>query len=101
MDHGAEAALVPAAGFDLDQTIFRGVTKRISRMVLHERLCKEPFWADRAQERVRLQYAAVPRAPAPDQALLDFMRDECDFAMEHADGSFLDHLQFCYEYSAA
>ena len=29
------------------------------------------------------------------------MNDKCDFAMEHADGSFMDHLQFCYEYGCA
>lgn len=28
------------------------------------------------------------------------MKDECNFKCEHADGSFLDHLQFCYEYGA-
>jgi hypothetical protein len=27
------------------------------------------------------------------------MREECDFATEHADGSFMEHLQFCYEYA--
>jgi len=28
------------------------------------------------------------------------MFEECDFAIEHADGSFLDHLNFCQEYAA-
>lgn len=28
------------------------------------------------------------------------MVSECDFNVEHADGSFLDHLYFCFEYSA-
>jgi hypothetical protein len=27
------------------------------------------------------------------------MIEECDFDVEHADGSFLDHLYFCYEYT--
>merc|ERR1712014_459605 len=26
---------------------------------------------------------------------------DCDFNCEHADGSFMDHLQFCYEYGLA
>merc|ERR1712151_1143391 len=30
----------------------------------------------------------------------NFMSDECDFACEHADGSFMDHLNFCHDYSA-
>ena len=42
----------------------------------------------------------VPKAPSHDRALIEFMNDDCDFAMEHADGSFMDHLKFCYEYSA-
>ncbi len=29
-----------------------------------------------------------------------FLVDECDFDVEHADGSFLDHLYFVYEYTA-
>ena len=29
------------------------------------------------------------------------MNEECDFAVEHADGSFMDHLKFCFEYSHA
>ena len=28
------------------------------------------------------------------------MVDECDFSMEHADGTFLEHLVFCHDYSA-
>ena len=37
--------------------------------------------------------------PVVDPALLRFMVEECDFDVEHADGSFLDHLYFCFEYS--
>ena len=33
--------------------------------------------------------------------LLRFMVEECDFDVEHADGSFLDHLYFCFEYGVA
>merc|ERR1712070_602306 len=32
--------------------------------------------------------------------LLSFMQNDCNFDCEHADGTFLDHLQFCYEYCA-
>ena len=32
--------------------------------------------------------------PEVDPLLLKFMREECDFDVEHADGSFLDHLYF-------
>jgi hypothetical protein len=30
---------------------------------------------------------------------MQFLVSECDFDVEHADGSFLDHLYFCYEYT--
>ena len=30
---------------------------------------------------------------------MQFLVTECDFNVEHADGSFLDHLYFCFEYS--
>ena len=34
-------------------------------------------------------------------ALNDFMENDCDFAMEHADGSFKDHLAFFQDYTNA
>ena len=37
--------------------------------------------------------------PAVSAALMQFLVNECDFNVEHADGSFLDHLYFCFEYS--
>ena len=48
-------------------------------------------------------YARIdqPNASPVDQSLLTFMVEQCDFDVEHADGSFLDHLYFCYEYRAA
>jgi hypothetical protein len=36
--------------------------------------------------------------PVVDPTLLAFLAEECDFDVEHADGSFLDHLYFGYEY---
>jgi hypothetical protein len=37
--------------------------------------------------------------PQVDPELITFMVNECDFDVEHADGSFLDHLYFCFEYT--
>merc|ERR1712194_905653 len=39
-----------------------------------------------------------PMPASPD--LLNFMVNECDFKVEHADGSFMDHLTFCRDYCA-
>ncbi|CAK9071665.1 Hypothetical protein SCF082_LOCUS35408 [Durusdinium trenchii] len=62
---------------------------------------RQVFWSDEVARKIEADFQALPEAPKHDQALLDFMKNDCDFAMEHADGSFMDHLQFCYEYSVA
>jgi hypothetical protein len=51
---------------------------------------------------VRAEYEAARAAhplPAVSPELMRFLVSECDFDVEHADGSFLDHLYFCFEYS--
>ncbi|KAH8095189.1 hypothetical protein JL720_2468 [Aureococcus anophagefferens] len=76
-DHGGEVVLVTNNNFALAPTIFRNVSSPS-----------------------RAAFAKIPRAPDYAPPLLQFMNEDCDFAMEHADGSFMDHLQFCFEYSA-
>jgi hypothetical protein len=46
------------------------------------------------------EFERIPRSVAVNTDLLNFMRDECDFKIEHADGSFMDHLTFCRDYAA-
>lgn len=67
------------------------------RHAIAARLRLEPFWND--EFAVDIVLSPLPVAPRHDSALTEFMTTECNFAMEHADGSFMDHLQFCYEYS--
>ena len=62
---------------------------------------KQYHWSEDATSAVDARWSSVPAMPALSRPLLDFMMDECDFKIEHADGSFMDHLQFCYEYCAA
>ena len=57
------------------------------------------YWSDKITNVVRNAYENIPKAPKYDKPLVDFMSNDCNFAMEHADGSFMDHLKFCYEYS--
>jgi len=100
-DHAGEVVVVSARNFDLNRTIFQSLEGFLPRAVIRSQVAVELFWSDSAVERIAREFAVVPKPPAHNQDLLDFMRCDCDFAMEHADGSFLDHLQFCYEYSVA
>jgi len=53
------------------------------------------------EDRINEAYASVPPAPPHDPELLEFLHRDCRMVLEHADGSFMDHLQFGYEYAAA
>lgn len=99
-DHTGEVILAPMKTFDLDKTIFGSITSPLTRMALKNKLAVEHYWCDHTVIRVSKAFDSVPIAPAPEQAIVDFMYTECDFAMEHADGSFADHLNFCAHYSS-
>uniref|UniRef100_A0A7S2H4E8 Uncharacterized protein n=1 Tax=Alexandrium andersonii TaxID=327968 RepID=A0A7S2H4E8_9DINO len=99
-DHVGCVAIVPNESFELDKTIFRSLTAVTLRYIARAKLGNNLFWSDAAVDAIRKAYTAIPAAPSVDKAILDFMAEECDFAMEHADGSFMDHLNFCHDYSA-
>ncbi len=101
-DHAGQVRVERMVDFDMGRTIFGGLTG-IARKFMDEKLAKEPVWDDRAAALVEAAYLeAESQSPAPaiDQRLIDFMVEECDFSMEHADGTFLEHLVFCHDYSA-
>eukprot|EP00928_Gymnodinium_smaydae_P088092 TRINITY_DN72237_c0_g1_i1.p1 TRINITY_DN72237_c0_g1~~TRINITY_DN72237_c0_g1_i1.p1 ORF type:complete len:337 (-),score=69.18 TRINITY_DN72237_c0_g1_i1:53-1063(-) len=100
-DHKDEVRVARQADFDLNRTIFGSVNGALPRAAIINRLDIEIFWSDAAVARIEHAFSSIPAAPSHDRGLLEFMRDDCNFSMEHADGSFMDHLQFCYEYSAA
>lgn len=99
-DHAPEVVVAALPDFDLDKTIFTTVEGAVPRMVMRDKLAVQLFWSDAAVQRISTAFLTVPVAPRHDKALMDFMANDCNFAMEHADGSFMDHLKFCYEYSA-
>lgn len=108
MDHGSDVTRSWLTKFDLNRTIFHSVDSFLARLFLYQRLAVELYWSDRAVEQIQRAYEKAdadlklklcPIQLRPEQPLLDFMATECNFSMEHADGSFLDHLRFCYEYS--
>ena len=98
-DHAGEVVILPQADFDLNNTIFGSITSSLLRTVQKSKVGVTLFWSDAAVSRIRAAFARVPAAPRYDRALVEFMENDCDFAVEHADGSFMDHLRFCYEYS--
>lgn len=97
---GAVTASVDSS-FDLGDTIFKTLPKGSAlEKVQISKLNTILDWAPAAVEQVNAAYTAMPPSPAvDDEALHRFMRDECDFAMEHADGSFIEHLHFCRDYT--
>lgn len=100
-DHSGRVQIEPIKDFDLNRTIFSTLEGAAPRYVMSKRVAKEAVWPRDAAEEIEKQYLAARQAyplPEVDVALLKFLADECDFDVEHADGSFLDHLYFCFEY---
>ncbi len=101
-DQAGRVKVERMADFDMGRTIF-GALEGIPKKFMDEKLAKEPIWDTSEASKVESAYAshvAAHPVPAVDQRLIDFMVDECDFSMEHADGTFLEHLVFCHDYAA-
>lgn len=102
-DHAGKVQVRPIPDFDLDKTIFQTLEGALPRFVMRARVGKEPTWQPGPAASIAEEYARRDTdgaLPVVDQALLTFMVEQCDFDVEHADGSFLDHLYFCFEYTA-
>jgi len=103
VDHAGRVRVVQADDFDMGRTIFGELKGKLPRLMMQEKLGKEPFWSDAAVAAIEQSYADVAGSSPPpdvDDDLIAFMRAECDFSMEHADGTFLEHLVFCHDYAA-
>jgi hypothetical protein len=101
-DHAGRLRVERMADFDMSRTIFCGLTG-LARRFMQEKLATEARWDDAATTAIEAAYDEAESArPAPtiDRRLVDFMIEECDFSMEHADGTFLEHLVFCHDYAA-
>jgi hypothetical protein len=105
-DHAGEVIVRPME-IDLEKTIFKTVDEGLKPMV-RAMFGKEMFWSDQAVDKIETQTSQLlaenknwSMLKAHNPALINFMENECDFNTEHADGSFLDHLQYCYEYGTA
>lgn len=102
LEHTGKVRVEPIPDFDLDRTIFKTLEGKASRFVVTTRVGKEAHWDAASSQAVQAEYAAARAShplPAVSPELMQFLIDECDFDVEHADGSFLDHLYFCFEYT--
>ena len=102
-DHAGAVDIRRIPNFDLDRTIFKTLEGQAARFVMTTRVAKEPHFRPAAAADVEHMYqtrSAERELPQVDPTLLKFMVESCDFDVEHADGSFLDHLYFCFEFSA-
>jgi hypothetical protein len=103
VDHSGAVAVLPIPDFDLDRTIFQTLEGKAARYVIQKRIAKDVRWFVDDARRVQEAYDAITaEAPLPEVRgeLLGFLVEHCNFDVEHADGSFLDHLYFCFEYGA-
>lgn len=103
VDHAGAVRIESIANFDLGRTIFKTLEGGAARYVMRKRVGKEVHWEAAAAKSVQRAYDDVhaqTALPPVSEALMRFLVDECDFDVEHADGSFLDHLYFCFEYTA-
>lgn len=106
-DHTGEIVSMPMGDrFDINSTIFKTLDEAFVPAITKQ-YAVELFWSDRTVDQIEKETTAMLQAPGSKWAdikahspeLLSFMQNDCDFDCEHAEGSFLDHLQFCYEYS--
>lgn len=101
-DQAGQVHITPIPDFDLDRTIFQTLEGSAARYVMKTRVAKEVSWKTDSAQDIQARYErARQQHPLPGIAprLLRFLVEECDFDVEHADGSFLDHLYFGFEYT--
>ena len=101
-DHAGSVQITPIKDFDLDATIFKTLSGKIPRLFIKAKVAKKVQWEKEPDEKIRQEYQEMKQnfdAPRVDENLLQFMTEECDFSIEHADGSFLEHLVYGYEYA--
>jgi len=98
-DLAGQVEVVRMENLEMEKTIFGGL-KGLPKMFMAEKLGKEAVWPQAAATEIEDGYSkTVSASPPIDQRLVDFMQHECDFSMEHADGSFWEHLVFCHDYA--
>jgi hypothetical protein len=93
---------VPNEELDWDSTIFHTISDPQLTERLKKRFGQRPLWSDAVISTAAKKAVTLPpRLYYCNTTILDFIKMHCqDFKNEQADGSFLDHLDFCAEYTA-
>ena len=102
-DHSGHVKITPISKFDLEKTIFSTLEGALPRMVIKAKIAKNVEWDNERAQEIEYAYKSIcdsDNVPPVNPKIIAFMVNECDFSMEHADGTFLEHLLFCYDYSA-
>ena len=98
-DHAGQVQILFNPNFNIDKSIFRTIDSVFKRYGVKHMVGLQNFWSEQAAEAISAAFLTIPRAPNIDQCLHDFILNESKLTPEHADGSFKDHLAFCYEFS--
>ena len=98
-DLAKESVVVQDKDFDVENSIFGVLPEPMKKMIGQNQM--KAYWSDAAIARASAEHAKVAPVAEERKPLLQFMATECDFKLEHADGSFMDHLTFCRDYCAA
>lgn len=101
VDHAGVVRVTPQKNFDINRTIFQTLEGSLQRFVMSTRIAKDVEFQSPSAQGIQKRYEeqrASTELPTVDPALIQFLINECNFDVEHAEGSFLDHLYFGFEY---
>lgn len=102
VDHAGNVRIEPKKNFNIDNTIFGTLEGTLPRFVMGRRMAKNIYFDAAIAKEIESKYEQIRarvELPKVDAELITFLIEECDFDAEHAEGSFLDHLYFGFEYS--
>jgi len=98
-DFTGDVVIVTNPNFDINTTIFKTAQGMLPRAVLKTKLGVHMYWSEKIVAEVTRMSRSLPQQCHINKPIMDFMSNECAFDMEHADDTFMDHLQFVTEYS--
>eukprot|EP00040_Diaphanoeca_grandis_P003784 m.25897 g.25897 ORF g.25897 m.25897 type:complete len:379 (-) comp15201_c0_seq1:289-1425(-) len=99
MDHGDSVVYVTNPEFELNSTIYKTLEGGVPRAWMRSKLAVDVYWNDDVASEITKACSHIPFSLDHNKNIIDFMQDECNFICEHNEGSFMDHLQFVYDFA--